>query len=164
MSVVTPLPGRSTLQLRGRSRATAPLDNRSAILSAASTLLQRPWLSSLPLLDEGASTEPVTGGFTEVCVVALRWNWRPEGSIAQCIVAVPATATMGLLKAVETHTVAFQTPETDGGAATEEALVAILYFGPEFLRDRLVESTPAANVELHTFGAAGPGSLPITAE
>eukprot|EP00971_Amphidinium_carterae_P008427 166273-Amphidinium_carterae.1 len=100
-------------------------------------------MASLPLLDEGAASEVVEEGYTEVCILALRWQGRPEGSIAQCVVAVPGTATVGLLESVETHTVPLYAYVNGASVATgEEAVVAILYFGPEFLRDKLVESTP----------------------
>eukprot|EP00971_Amphidinium_carterae_P037024 727602-Amphidinium_carterae.1 len=71
---------------------------------------------------------------------------------------------MGLLEAVETHTVSVQVANAEASDTYEEATVAILYFGPEFLRDRLAESMPAGNGELHTFAASGPGGLPLVAE
>eukprot|EP00971_Amphidinium_carterae_P110174 2182413-Amphidinium_carterae.1 len=102
-------------------------------LQAASLLLTRPWLASLPLIDEGAATSLQEGMFTEVAILAVRWPGPALGPIANCIIAVPVPATEGLAESFETSAA--------------------------FLKDFL-ESSPAEAVVL-TFGESGSAGIPL---
>eukprot|EP00971_Amphidinium_carterae_P281023 5579665-Amphidinium_carterae.2 len=101
---------------RGRSR-TLQGENHALALQAASLLLTRPWLASLPLIDEGAATSLQEGMYTEVAVLAVRWPGPASGPVA-----------------FETVTVQLHDP----GSATileEHCEVAIMYQDGTFLKD-----------------------------
>eukprot|EP00971_Amphidinium_carterae_P348258 6490406-Amphidinium_carterae.1 len=148
---------------RGRRRVPALVPDASALArQAVALLLTRPWLARLPLVDEGAETMEQTGLYTEVCVLAVRWNGAANGPITDCVVAVPVAATGGLQESFETF---MATIHTDGPSPEtgETAEVAVLYYGADFLRDKLAESSPSGATVI-SFSPVGAGGLPIGAE
>eukprot|EP00971_Amphidinium_carterae_P352298 6492534-Amphidinium_carterae.2 len=149
---------------RGRRRQASPgadPEAHSVALQSAALLLTRPWLARLPLVDEGAGTMEQEGIFTEVCVLAIRWDGPAMGPISHCVVAVPAAAVSGLLETVETFNTNIH---VDGPAVEtdEVAEVAVLYYGADFLRDQLAESSPMG-AQVFAFSTMGTGGLPIGA-
>eukprot|EP00971_Amphidinium_carterae_P092730 1836349-Amphidinium_carterae.1 len=147
---------------RGRRRATSPTADESAMaLQAAALLLTKPWLARLPLIDEGTTTSGQAGSFTEVSVLAVRWAGAVAGPVSSCVVAVPAGAVEGLLETCETFVAKIH---ADGPTPTTEVCeIAVLYYGPEFLRDSLAESSPH-EAHVISFSNVGSGGLPIGAE
>eukprot|EP00971_Amphidinium_carterae_P345235 6486078-Amphidinium_carterae.1 len=100
------IPGSAFL---GRGR-TQQAEGTAVAVQAATLLLTRPWLASLPLIDEGAATSLQEGMFTEVAILAVRWPGPAQGPIANCIIAVPATAVEGLAESFEILSVELYDP------------------------------------------------------
>eukprot|EP00971_Amphidinium_carterae_P142778 2828564-Amphidinium_carterae.2 len=144
-----------------RRQVPAPsAESRALALQASALLLTKPWLARLPLVDEGASTDEQVGAFTEVCVLAVRWDGPPSGPVTNCVVAVPALAVEGLLETCETFVARIH---SDGPTSTTESCeIAVLYYGPEFLHS-LAESSPS-QAQVVSFSSVGSGGLPIGAE